>query len=118
MHYFVICSWVTIIGGPPCSTSSTDYGCPLAFELIQQVFGRNNIIWSNIKNFTSQKIRKRTMSAAAVELIDPETADAAIEEAVVETPVEITSTNPSLNHKNILNLIACEYFVTGLGCYS
>ena len=52
------------------------------------------------------------MSAAAVEpLIDPETADDAIDVAVVETPVEITSTNPSLNHKNILNLIACEYFV-------
>jgi hypothetical protein len=62
------------------------------------------------------------MSAAVEPLIeDPEAAgpNDAIEEAVVETPVEIQSTNTSsLNHKNIINLIACEYcyFITGLGC--
>jgi hypothetical protein len=49
------------------------------------------------------------MMSAAVEPVDPEVADV-IEEVVVETPVEIQSTTkPGLNHKNILNLIACEY---------
>lgn len=61
------------------------------------------------------------MSAAVEPLIvDPEAGpNGAFEGVVADTPVEIQSTTkPSLNHKNILNLIACEYyFIAGLGCW-
>lgn len=42
-------------------------------------------------------------------IVDPEAGPNDDNEGV-ETPVEITA-KPSLNHKNILNLIACEYFI-------